>query len=98
MSVQDVTWFTTCWLAEEQCYRENATCSLAFQLTVTLKFAPGNFLYSLDLFPPQQSNLQMKFPPFLPALALACQYFLLVAIRSLPRLSYLRINAKHLLL
>lgn len=62
---------------------------------VTSKICAGGIsLYFLVVFfPPENSDIQLA--PLLSALVLAwCQYFLLVAVRSLPRLSYLQTLAK----
>lgn len=94
MRVKDVTSFRTCWLAERRRYHlyVSTTCYLLTSISVysydkmcTWEFSvfPWCFFFS-----PQKTNLQL--PPCLSALALACQHFLLAAIRSLPRFRYLR--------
>lgn len=75
-------------------YPQYTTHSLALQISYVKKLCGGNFaLFPCCVFPPENSDIQLA--PLLSALVLAwCQYFLLVAIRSLPRLSYLPTLAK----
>lgn len=92
-----VTCVTMCWLAEEG-YPHVCVSTIYYTLASTSdllrqKFVRGEFRCISLLFSPENSNIQLA--PLLSALVLAwCHYFLLVAIRSLPRLSYLPTLAK----
>lgn len=78
-------------------YPQYTTHSLALEISYVKNLCTGNFavFFLVVFFPPAPANANIQLAPLLSALLLAwCQYFLLVAIRSLPRLSYLPTLAK----